>query len=112
MGQLEWKYHVVGTPEFLGPPKTGLRSFVPPVPASLSTPDHVPCNGSEAMGEFEAFIDAKGVVREVQSHHAPVAGNRCQKRYILPIIRAWKFAPATFAGKPTSVYLWVGVSEK
>lgn len=112
IGQLGWKYHVVGTPEFAGPPKMEARSFVPPAPASISTPDHVPCKGTEAIGEFEAFVDAKGRVREVQSHNAPVAGNRCQKSYILPMIRAWKFVPATFEGKQVSVYLWVGVSVK
>jgi len=107
---LEWTYHPVGTPHLPGEPKIARPDFVPPVPISVIKPRHVPCTPSDAFGEYEAFVSAEGRVSSVTSHREPVDGNQCQRKYIFPAIRHWRFTPAMADGKPTPVYLWIGVN--
>jgi hypothetical protein len=109
---LVWQYHVVGTPAFDGAPKIGEPSFAAPAPLQVNFPNRALCKKGTAFGEFEAYITAEGIVEDVHSHHEPVTGNACQRKYVLPAIRAWRFSPATFEGKPTPVYMWIGVSPE
>ena len=110
---ITWRFHAVGTPEFGGEPKIGKPGYVEPVPVDVKLPTEVPCSPDHlAVGEFEAYINSKGVVEKVHSHYEPISGNSCQRRYIFPVIKQWRFSPALFSGKPTPVFLWVGVSVK
>ena len=107
--KLEWQYHVIGTPEFMGPPKILEKGFISPIPIKVQTPEKCSCRGGRISGEFEAYISATGRVEDVHSHHQPVAGTPCQQQCSLSIVKSWHFQPATFAGKPTPVYMWIGV---
>ena len=107
---LEWAYHPVGTPYLPDEPKIGKPGFVQPAPISVVLPRHVPCTPKDAFGEYEAFVSEEGRVTSVTSHHEPIGGNQCQRTQIFPIIRRWRFTPATYEGKPTPVYMWIGVS--
>ena len=64
----------------------------------------------DAFGEYEAFVSEEGKVTSVTSHRDPVDGNQCQRKHIFQAIRRWTFTPATFEGKPTPVYMWIGVN--
>jgi hypothetical protein len=109
---LVWKFDVVGTPAFYDEPKIGDPAFSAPKPLRISSPKHLPCKPGTAFGEFEAYITADGTVEDVRSHYVPIDGNACQRKYVLPTIRAWRFSPATFEGKPTPVHIWIGVSPE
>ena len=109
---LEWAYHAVGTPYLPGEPKIGKPGFVPPMPIVVKLPQHVPCAPKDALGEYEAFVSEQGRVTSVSSHHDPAGGNRCQRKYIFPAIRRWRLQPATFEGRPTPVYMWIGVNGR
>jgi hypothetical protein len=110
--ELEWEYHPVGTPYLPNEPKIGKPSFVQPAPISVVLPRHVPCAPKDAFGEYEAFVSEEGRVTSVTSHHEPIDGNQCQRKYIFPVIKRWRFKPATFEGKATPVYMWIGVNTR
>ena len=109
---LVWKFHVVGTPAFYDEPKIGDPAFSAPKPLRIDSPKHLPCKQGTAFGEFEAYITADGTVEDVRSHYVPIDGNACQRKYVLPTIRAWRFSPATFEGMPTPAHIWIGVSPE
>lgn len=109
---LEWDFHVVGTPDFLGAPKINDPEFVPVAPLSVHMPTKIACQTGYVYGEFEAYINAQGEVESVHSHHHPVAGNVCQKNSLFPVIKEWKFTPARYNGKSTPVYLWIGIQQE
>jgi hypothetical protein len=109
---LVWKFDVVGTPALYDEPKMGDPAFLAPKPLSVHFPKHLPCKKGTAFGEYEAYITADGTTEDVRSHYAPIAGNACQRKYVLPTIRAWRFSPATFEGKPTPVHVWIGISSE
>lgn len=107
--QLTVRFHAVGTPEFLGPPKIGEAQFVPPVAEEIHMPQRAACISKEAVGSFEAFVDIDGKVTSIHSHYEPVDGTLCQREHLFPAIRKWRFKPATFQGRPTPVYMWIGL---
>jgi len=109
---LVWRLNVVGTPGFMGPPKISDPQYTAPVPISVNKTDTVPCQFEEAMGNFEAHVSSEGRVVSVHSRHEPVAGNACQSKHVFPIIRGWRFKPASFEGKPMAVFLSVGVENE
>jgi len=109
---ISWKFHAVGTPEFPDEPRIGKPGYVEPVPIDVKLPSEVACPSRMAWGEFEAYVNGQGVVETVHSRYEPIEGNSCQRIYILPVIKSWRFAPAIFDGKPTPVFMWVGVSSK
>jgi hypothetical protein len=104
------QFHPVGTPEFMGPPKIGLSGFIPPVAEIIYEPKEAKCLAEKITGEYEALVKADGSVSAVHSHHDPITGDVCEKQYLFPFIMKWRFKPATFDGKPTSVYMWFGLN--
>ncbi|HLO94825.1 MAG TPA: hypothetical protein VK195_10945 [Burkholderiaceae bacterium] len=105
----ELSFHPVGSPAFDGPPRIGEPGFVPPVALSVHAPQDARCLARKPAGEYEALIEADGTVAGVHSHHVPVEGDACEKTRLFPSIRKWRFAPATWQGKPIPVYLWIGI---
>jgi hypothetical protein len=103
-------FHAVGTPEFMGPPKIGEPGFIPPIAKRIQVPQGASCLNRERTGEFEAYVNTEGIVETVISHNEPVEGTSCQKKYLFPALLQWKFRPATYQGKPTPVYLWIGLN--
>jgi hypothetical protein len=104
------QFHPVGTPEFMGPPKIGQPGFVPPVAEVIYEPKEAKCLVQKITGEYEALVTADGSVSSVHSHYEPISGDVCEKKYLFPYILKWRFKPATFEGKPTSVYMWFGLN--
>ncbi|OQX18780.1 MAG: hypothetical protein BWK76_06485 [Desulfobulbaceae bacterium A2] len=102
-------FHPVGTPEFMGPPKIGQPGFVPPVAELIAMPTRAECFSVKGIGEYEALIAADGTVASIHSHHDPVDGDHCERTYLFPYIAQWRFKPATYAGKPTPVFMWFGL---
>lgn len=104
------QFHPVGTPEFMGPPKIGQPGFIPPIAEVIHEPKEGKCLAEKITGEYEALVKADGSVSSVRSHHEPIAGDACEKKYLFPFVMKWRFKPATFEGKPTSVYMWIGLN--
>lgn len=102
-------FHPVGSSAFDGPPKIGEPGFIPPVALTIVAPQDARCLARKPVGEYEALIEADGRVAGVHSHHVPVEGDACEKSQLFPYIRQWRFAPATWEGKPIPVYLWIGI---
>lgn len=107
---LEWAYHPLGTPGLPGENRIGTPGFVSSPPFKVITPHHVPCALKDAFGEYEAFVTKGGTVTTVTSYREPFDGDACERKYIFPAIRRWRFTPATIEGTPTPVYMWVGVN--
>lgn len=36
--------------------------------------------------------------------HEPVAGTKCERKFLFPELSKWQFKPAKLSGAPTSVY--------
>jgi len=104
------RFHPVGTPEFMGPPKIGQSGFIPPIVEIIHEPKEANCLAEKITGEYEVFVRPDGSVSSVRSHHDPITGDACEKRFLFPFIMKWRFKPATFEGKPTSVYMWFGLN--
>ena len=104
------QFHPVGTPEFMGPPKIGQPGFIPPVAEVIYEPTKAKCLAEKITGEYEALVKADGSVSSIRSYHNPITGDACEKQYLFPSIMKWRFKPATFEGKPTSVYMWFGLN--
>lgn len=102
-------FHPVGSSAFDGPPKIGEPGFIPPVALTIVAPQDARCLARKAVGEYEALIEADGHVAGVHSHHVPVEGDACERAQLFPYIRQWRFAPATWEGRPIPVYLWIGI---
>lgn len=102
-------FHPVGSSAFPGPPRIGEPGFIPPVALTIVAPQDASCLARKPAGEYEALIEADGRVAGVHSHHEPVEGDACERTQLFPYIRQWRFAPATWEGKPIPVYLWIGI---
>ena len=104
------EFHPVGSSDTGGgPPKIGEPGFIPPVALAIHMPPEAACLARKGAGAYEALITAEGKVAGVHSHYEPVDGDRCERTRLFPYIRQWRFAPATYEGKPVSVYLWIGI---
>ena len=108
----ELSFHPVGSSAFDGPPRIGEPGFIPPVALTLAAPQDARCLARKPVGEYEALVEADGRVAGVHSHHEPVEGDACERSQLFPYIRQWRFAPATWQGKPIPVYLWIGLEGK
>ena len=96
---------VVGTPEFIGPPKITDPAFVAPFMETIFIPKEATCLAQKRAGSYEVLIEKDGSVASVQSLYEPVSGDQCEKTFLFPYIRRWRFKPATYNGKPTPVFL-------
>ena len=95
---------VVGTPEFMGPPKMTDPAFVAPFMETIRIPKEPTCLAQKHAGHYEALIAKDGSVASVQSLYEPVSGDQCERTLLFPYIRKWRFKPATYNGKPTPVF--------
>ena len=98
-------FMVVGTPEFMGPPKITDPAFVAPFMETIRIPKEATCLTQKRAGSYEALIEKDGSVASVQSLYEPVSGDQCERTFLFPYIRKWRFKPATYNGKPTPVFL-------
>lgn len=117
LDHLQWRYIVVSTLGFYGPPKINSPQFHPPIPINIFTPDKIPCVTDELIGTFEAIIKRDGVVENVRYYSPSGTYGRtevsdCQKMYIVPIINGWRFAPATYENKSIEVTVRVFVEQR
>lgn len=96
---------VVATPEFIGPPRITDPGFVSPFMAMIRIPRQATCLAQKKAGSYEALIERDGAVASVHSLHEPIAGDKCERTFLFPYIRKWRFRPATYDGKPTPVVL-------
>ena len=102
-------FRVVGTPEFMGPPRITDPGFIPPIAETVVAPKRADCLAGKGAGEYEALIAADGSVASIRSHYEPITGDNCEKEFLFPYIMKWRFRPATYNGKPTSVYMRFGL---
>jgi hypothetical protein len=100
---------VVGTPEFIGPPKITNPAFVAPFMETIRIPREAACLAQKHAGSYEALIEKDGSVASVQSLYEPVSGDQCEKTVLFPYIKKWRFKPATYNGKATPVFLRISL---
>lgn len=103
------RFRAIGTPEFVGPTKIDQPGFIQPIAEEVWMPRDASCLAAGTSGEFEAYVNAQGVVETIKSKYEPIQGTACQKNVLFPMFRRWKFHPATWEGKPTPVYLAIGL---
>src|SRR5262249_26149626 len=96
---------VVGTPEFIGPPKVTDPVFVPPFTETIRLPTEAACLAKKSAGSYEALIEKDGSVASVTSLYGPISGDQCEQTFLFPYIKRWHFRPATYNGRPTPVFL-------
>lgn len=110
---IKFTWQPVSTPGFVGPPKIIHPGFVPPIMESILMPETAECLVRKGAGNYEALIAADGRVESIQSRRRePIAGDECEKRYLFPYIIKWRFKPATFEGRPTSVHIAIQMSTQ
>jgi len=98
-------FFVVGTPEFMGPPKITDPAFVPPFTEIVRLPTEAACLAKKSAGSYEALIEKDGSVASVTSLYEPISGDQCEQTFLFRYIKKWHFRPATYNGKPTPVFL-------
>lgn len=98
-------FHVVGTPEFLGPPKITESGFTAPITETIYLPEQAKCLVEKGAGSYEALIGPDGSVASVHSLYEPIDGDKCERASLFPYVKKWRFKPATYNGNPTPVFM-------
>lgn len=106
---IKLKFHPVGTPTFMGPPRIGKPCYVDPIAETIIEPKEAMCLAGK-YGEYEFLIEADGSVSSVTSHAEPVRGDQCEATHLFPYVLKWRLKPATFEGRPIPVYVWLGLN--
>jgi hypothetical protein len=108
VAKVHWRWFVVSTPDFDGPPRTeetGLKSPVPKEPL----PDSLAVSQQERVdGVFEVFVTAKGVAL---SPKGLLISSIEVREKVKQIIGRVRFEPALIDGRPSRVRLRVFVDE-
>jgi len=103
LAQIEISFAPVGTADVVGPNQVLSPEFVPPVVEYISMPTNAACLAG-ALGEYESFIDKNGKQTGLHSMHEPLAGTKCEQKFLFSALSKWQFKPARLSGAPTSVY--------